>query len=168
MTSVTGSSGRPDDRAPVGGFALARGYTRSGLVFTALMFPGIPALTVLGDRWGRPVLHPVTLGVVLGAVAVAAAHLALVRPHGRAAPVPGQLVALPVLAVAVVAVLAVTRTAPPLTLLWLFVPGSALTVLVAARGWRPADLVVARWPSWPPPVGWSRPGCCHRPSGPAR
>lgn len=131
MTSVTG---------PVGGFGLARGYTRLGLVFTALLFTSLPLLALRDDGWPHPVLHPLSLGLLAVALAVFAAHQRLVRPTGAAAAPAGQAVAAALVPVAAGTAVAVGMVAPEAAAIWLVIPGQALSVLLAARGWRRAEL----------------------------
>ncbi|MEQ3548929.1 histidine kinase [Pseudonocardia nematodicida] len=136
MTSVTG---------PVGGFGLVRGYLRSGLVFTALVFCGMPTLMLLDGRWPHPVVHPLSLLLSGVAVAVFAGHTVLVRPAGTAAGRSGQGVAAGLLVLSVAAFVLTLRTvtAAAASVIWLLLVGQALSVLLAARGWRRREVAGA-------------------------
>jgi two-component system sensor histidine kinase DesK len=133
MTSVTGT---------VGGLRLARGYLRAQLVFTAVVYAGVPALTVLDDRWGRPPASPASLLLVAIVGGVAATHVVLQRPGGSAGA-PGRLVAVAALAASVAGLVAVGRAAPELGLVWFLVPGLALSTVLATLGWRRTDVLAA-------------------------
>lgn len=142
MTSVRRTAGgRVAD--PVGGIRAARAYLRSGLVATAVLFTGMATLALVDDDWPHPLASVPSLLLLLVIVGVAGAHLMLVRPDGVPPTMLRQGIAVAALLAGTAGLLLVVRDAPRLAALWFLVPGVALSVLLAVRGWRRADLVVA-------------------------
>ena len=72
---------------PVSGVGPARAYLRSNPLLMALLFGGIPALTVIDDRWPFPVLHPWSLLVLAAVAAVATIAASALWPRRALAPV---------------------------------------------------------------------------------
>ncbi len=133
MTSVTGT---------VGELRFARGYLRAQLVFTAVVYAGLPALTILDNRWGRPVTSPPSLVLAVVVVGVAVIHIVLQRP---AAPIGGRstLVAVGGLVASIAGLVVMARAAPALGMLWFVVAGLAVSTLLATRGWRRPEVIGA-------------------------
>ena len=132
---------------PVSGVGPARAYLRSNPLLTALLFGGIPALTVFDDRWPFPVLHPWSLLVLAAVAAVVAVHTAAFRALFGSRPDPGgarwTLLGAAAVVVATAALLLVGRHAHELGTVFFLVPGLALSALLTIRGRRRADCVVA-------------------------
>ena len=142
MTSVRRSDGRGAGPT-AGGIRAVRVYLRSGLVVTALLFTGMAALVLADGVWPHPLTSPPSLLLVLVLAGVAGAHLTLVRPDGAPPTVLRQGIAVAALLAGTAGLLVVAHQAPRAAALWLLVPGVALSVLLAVRGWRRADLVAA-------------------------
>ncbi|BBG04135.1 hypothetical protein PSA01_24950 [Pseudonocardia saturnea] len=127
----------------VGGLRAARAYLHSGLIGTAVLFTGMPALILLDATWPHPVASLPSLVLLLVIIAVTGSHLALVRAEGPPPTPARQAIAAAALLAGLGGLLLVAREAPQAVGLWFLVPGVALSVLLVVRGWRRADLVVA-------------------------
>lgn len=132
---------------PVSGFGPARAYLRSNPLLMALLFGGIPALTVVDDRWPFPVLDPWSLLLLAVVAVVVAVHTAVFRALFGPRPDPAgarwTAVGAATLVVATAGALAVGWYAAELGAVFFMVPGLALSALLTIRGWHRTDCIVA-------------------------